>query len=71
MTDSKSCSEDLELQKENRGTQKGVKRGKYRKWNQEKKLIIVTATESIDGDWQPVAETQGVPLGTAYTWIQN
>ena len=70
MTDSESCSEDLELQRENRGTQQGVKRGKYRKWNQEKKLIV-TAAESIDGDWQSVAKTQGVPLGTAYTWIKN
>ena len=52
-----------------RGVATGVKRGKYRKYTQERKRIIEAAV--AQQDWKAVAKANGVATQTAYSWIRN
>ena len=52
-----------------RGVKNGTSRGKYRKYEQEKKRIIQAALEQRD--WKVVAQENGMAIQTAYGWIRS
>ena len=63
-------SSDSEHEMTHRGVKIGTRRGNYKTFPYQKKLIIAAA-EDINGDWRAVLIANNVPIGTAYGWIKN
>ena len=66
---SDSSEDGVENPPGRRGVKNGTRRGKYRKYEQEKKRIIQAAVEQRD--WKSVAQANGVAIQTAYGWIRK